>query len=84
MRQENSKLPSRRVLLLLLFLHKIVYLVYRSFNVYFSQGGQVYPVPPYVFSAPLFFRLPALSLVVVGGGQVYAGGWGVGGIGCYK
>ena len=46
----------------------------------FAQGGTVVPCPPFsVFSAPLLFSLPALTMVVGGGGQVYAWDWGVGG-----
>ena len=65
-----------------IFKHKIVYLVYRIFNVYFSQGGAGLPCPPFsALSAHLFCRLPALPLVVGGGGRVYVGDWGFGGSG---
>ena len=55
-------------------LHKIFYLVYRSFNVSFSQEGTGVPYPPFSVSAtPLFCRLPAWPLVVGDVGRVYAG-----------
>ena len=58
----------------------MVYLVYRSCNVPFSQGGTGVPCTPFsIFLAPLFCRLPALPLLIGGGGQVYAGDWGFGG-----
>ena len=46
----------------------------------FTQGGTGVPCPPFsVFLVPLICRLPALTVVVGGGGQVYAWDWGVGG-----
>ena len=48
----------------------------------FSQGGTGVTCFPFsVFLAPLLCRLPALPLVVGGGGRLYAWYWGVGGIG---
>ena len=45
----------------------------------FFQGEAGLPCPYfYDFSFPLFCCLPALPLVVGGGGRVYAGDWGVG------
>ena len=45
----------------------------------FAQGGTSVPrFPFYVLSVPFLSCLPALSVVVGGGGQVYAWDWGVG------
>ena len=64
------------------FLHKIVYLDHRRFNVYFPQGGTVVPCPPFSVSAvPLCCRIPDITLGVGGGGMVDAGGLGVWGSG---
>ena len=66
----------------MIFLHKIVYSVYRSFIVFVFQGGAGVPCPPFsVFLAPSVCLLHALPFVVGGGEQVYAGDWGVGGSG---
>ena len=55
-------------------LQKIFYLVDRRFNVSFPQGGTGVPCPPFsVSSAPLCCPLPALPLVVFGGGWLYEG-----------
>ena len=46
----------------------------------FEKGGTGVPFPPFsVFSAPVLSRMPALPMVVGGGGRVYAWVWGVGG-----
>ena len=48
----------------------------------FAEVRTGVPCHPFsVFSAPLLFRLPALTMVVGGGGRVYAWDWGVGGDG---
>ena len=52
------------------------------FIVSFFQGGTgVTCTPLSVFLVPLLCRLTAFPVVVVGGGQVYACYWGVGGSG---
>ena len=64
------------------FLHKIVYLDYRRFNVSFTQGGTCVPCPPFSVSAvSLCCRIPDITLGVVGGGLVDAGDLGVWGSG---
>ena len=64
--------------------YKIFYLVYRSFIVSFAQGGTGVPCPPFsVLSTTLLCCLPALPVVVDGGGRVYAWYWGVGGSGIF-
>ena len=73
-------IPDKITIFFLFFCSKIVYLVYRGVLVSISQGGAGVPCPPFlVFLAPFLSRLPALPVVVVGGAQVYACDWVVGG-----
>ena len=67
-------LREKWYIIYLFIYYKIVYLVYRSFlMVYFAQGGTCVPVPPSLSSWRHFFcSLPALPMVVGGGGRVYA------------
>ena len=76
----KDMIPNMIAMLFLFFCSKIVYLVYRGVLVSFSQGGTGVSCPPFsVFSAPFLSRLPALPVVVGGGGQVYEWDWVVGG-----
>ena len=74
----NLKNSVRDLLQLKLFIkeaaNKFVYLVYSGIIMSFSQGGTGVPCTPLsVSAAPLCCHLPALLLVVGGGGQVYSG-----------
>ena len=73
-------IPDKITIFFLFFCSKIVNLVYRDVLVSISQGGAGVPCPPFsVFSASFLSRLPALPVVVGGGGQVYAWDWVVDG-----
>ena len=71
---------GRRVIIriLIYYLYIIVFLIYRGFWVSFAQGGTGVPCTPFsVFLDPFLSHMPALPVVVGGGGRVYAWVWGV-------